>query len=101
MNPTAYEVLAALVAAEAVAIDDESRGAASRAHAAARACVARGDVTVPREPTLRDRFAIAALQGMHANGEIDISPSGYAQVAYNQADAMMIARDAATKESAK
>jgi len=52
--PSAYAVLAELVAAQnAVARHWSSANSSRRTAAwdAARACVARGDVTVPREPT--------------------------------------------------
>jgi len=61
MNPTAYAVLAEWLAAIdarerclKISTDDERVAALERfraAWAAARACVAAGDVTVPREPT--------------------------------------------------
>lgn len=40
------------------------------------------------QPTLRDRFAIAAMQGMAASGE-SWTPNSLAETAYKVADAML------------
>ena len=54
-------------------------------------------ITMPaEEPTLRDQFAMAALQGMLANADIRWVPDAavmYAGDAYQQANAMMKARE--------
>ena len=49
---------------------------------------------------LRDQFAMAAMQGMAANSEIDMRYDVAAEVAYKQADAMLAARSQTqTKET--
>ena len=47
-----------------------------------------------QRPTLRDRFAMAALAGTLANTDIDMDYGPGAESAYKQADAMLRARAA-------
>ena len=47
---------------------------------------------MPDELTLRDRFAMAALVGFCANPNLDESNAEAANMAYEQADAMIEAR---------
>ncbi len=48
----------------------------------------------PNAPTLRDRFAMAALTGFTANEGIDMHHEDMAAMVYLAADAMLAARDA-------
>jgi len=92
MNPTAYEMLVELVAIRDLERSksmttlefDEYCARYDAADAPARACVARGDVTVPREPT-EAMFEAARL----------VLPRGDARWLWN------LMHDAATKENAK
>ena len=43
-------------------------------------------------PTLRDRFAMVALQGLLSSQGRTVNPEGLAAMAYEQADAMLAAR---------
>ena len=50
--------------------------------------------TTTSEETLRDRFALAALQGFMVNNKGRFAPEDDAAYCYRIADAMMEARDA-------
>jgi hypothetical protein len=58
-----------------------------------------GKETLPEETlTLRDRFAVAALQGMLADTACDPETTDAAHIAYSYADAMLEARKPDDKE---
>jgi hypothetical protein len=44
-------------------------------------------------PTLRDRFAMAALTGMLAENQLDGEPESFVRAAYRYADLMLAARE--------
>ena len=44
------------------------------------------------KPTLRDQFAMAAMQGMLAQYRLKDTQENFAKAAYSQADAMLKAR---------
>lgn len=46
------------------------------------------------QKTLRDEFAMAAMQGMLADPDVDHPPKKFAALAYDMADAMMAEREA-------
>ena len=50
--------------------------------------------TNSRGMTLRDYFAAKAMQGLISIADLDMHPEDYARVAYQQADAMLKAREA-------
>lgn len=52
------------------------------------------ELQIKNQPTLRDMFAMAALQGLLANTEVDLTYSkhNFASLAYSHADDMLEAR---------
>lgn len=50
------------------------------------------EYTVMQEKTLRDEFAMAALQGLYSSEYCEQSYEALAEMAYRQADAMLIMR---------
>lgn len=46
-----------------------------------------------KEMTIRERFAMAAMQGLLANPEIELSYESYAKCADKQADALLAERE--------